>query len=215
MAIHTVIFDMDGTLSDTAVLTFNSLKRLAPKYGLPVPSRQEIQKVMGYANPEFYYRLFPGIPRDALDDLSPVLAGGEMDELASIKEKVLFEGSVELLESLKKKGVRMHIASTGSKKHVHSVTSVTGIAVFFETISCGVPDKTETVREIIGNEDKNGFVYLGDMVKDYIAARENGILSVGACYGYCSRESSEFDLYIGHPVELLDILDFEPAFYIK
>ena len=47
---------------------------------------------------------------------------------------------------------------------------------------------------------------VGDMKKDYDAARANGIISIGACYGYCIKELSEFDFYIHTPLDLLDII---------
>jgi phosphoglycolate phosphatase-like HAD superfamily hydrolase len=61
------------------------------------------------------------------------------------------------------------------------------------------------LRKMI-NGGKNGYIMVGDMKKDYEAARINGIISVGACYGYCEREISEFDLYIETPLDLLQIL---------
>ena len=42
--IHTVIFDLDGTLSDSAILTVEALKRVAPNFGLPVPPVSDIRR---------------------------------------------------------------------------------------------------------------------------------------------------------------------------
>ena len=47
---------------------------------------------------------------------------------------------------------------------------------------------------------------VGDMKKDCEGAAANGILSVGACFGYCIRELAEFDLYIDSPMDLLGIM---------
>ena len=61
------------------------------------------------------------------------------------------------------------------------------------------------LREIL--KGTSGFIMVGDMKKDYEAARANGILSVGACYGYCVRAISDFDYYIDSPLDLLRILE--------
>ena len=62
------------------------------------------------------------------------------------------------------------------------------------------------IRTIIGDHDKSGFMMVGDMMKDSEGAHANGIIAVGACYGYCIRKMADFDLYIDKPEELLDLL---------
>jgi len=83
----------------------------------------------------------------------------------------------------------------------------TGIAGFFDKISCGCPDKTEMLGEMVRDGDKNGYVMVGDMKKDHEGARTNGIVSVGACYGYCRRDLTDFDYYIDSPLDLPDVLN--------
>jgi len=207
--VHTVIFDLDGTISDTVILTMRSLNRYAPGYGLEVPAEENVRASTGYAAAEFYRRMFPGAPQDVIDIAGPVISQGEMEELDVVKEKVLFDGCLEMLERLKGLGVKIYIASTGSRHHVYSIISKSGIENYFDMISCECTEKTGVVREMIGGGDKGGFVFVGDMIIDQVAARENEIVSIGACYGYCDRETADFDLYIDHPLELFDILEFQ------
>jgi phosphoglycolate phosphatase-like HAD superfamily hydrolase len=47
---------------------------------------------------------------------------------------------------------------------------------------------------------------IGDMKKDYEGARANGIVSLGACYGYCREDKTNFDFYISTPSDLLNFL---------
>ena len=206
---HIVIFDMDGTLTDSAVLTMAACSKFAPGLGLPVPSREAVKRATGYPNPEFYYILYPDFSREAVGTLGKLVEQEEHCILRAVRDTLLFKGCRELLADLRKQQVRLCIASTGDNGHVHSILRETGIIDLFDTISCGLPDKTETLRELVRNRDKNGFVMVGDMKKDYEAARANGILSVGACYGYCEKELSDFDLYIDTPQELLRILKFK------
>jgi len=207
--VHTVIFDLDGTLSDTVILTMGALRRIAPGYGFEVPPEEFVRKVTGYAAPEFYRRLFPDAPQDVLDIAGPLISQGEMDELASVKGQILFDGCREMLSRLKDLGVNMYLASTGSRNHVYTIISESGIEDYFASIACGLKDKTETLREMIGGRAPGGFVMVGDMIKDQRAAHDNGITSIGACYGYCDRETAAFDFYIDHPLELFDLLSFQ------
>ena len=204
--IHTVIFDLDGTLSDSAILTIEALKTVAPNCGLPMLSIEDIRLAMGNAIPEFYYILFPDHDRDIVHNAGMLVDQEELRLLPSLSGRLLFDGCRELLERLKEKGIRLCIASTGDKDHVFPIMNETGITRFFDTISCGRPDKAEMRREMTEGSDKKGCVMLGDMKKDCEGARANGIVSVGACYGYCKKEHSDFDYYISAPLELLDIL---------
>jgi len=205
--IHTVIFDLDGTLSDSAILVAIAMASAAPKYGIPVPDSEAIRKAIGYANPEFYYKLFPDIPRDTLLEMGRLVESEELRLLPEISGRLLFKGCRELLTELTARGIRLTIASTGDTDHVFSILRETGITGFFDTVSCGRPDKIEMLREMTGARDKSGYVMVGDMRKDSDGARANGILSVGACYGYCVRELAEFDRYIDSPQELLSVLN--------
>ena len=210
--IHTVIFDLDGTLSDSALLSMEAFRAVLPKQGLPIPSEEAVRRAMGYATPEFYYILFPDLPHDKVYDVGLLVEEEELRILPALGANLLFEGCRELLMRLKESGKRLCIASTGSRDHVFSTLDGIRITDFFDTVSCDRPDKTETLREMIeadnkkGYIDKNGYILVGDMKKDYEAARANGIVSVGACFGYCVRESTNFDFYIDKPLELLKII---------
>lgn len=207
--IHTVIFDLDGTLSDSAVLTMAAFERVAPEQGLPVPSVEAVRKAIGYANPEFYYILFPDFPRDMIYDVGKLVEQEELRILPSVGSRLLFKGCRELLEHLKACCIRLYIASTGDKEHVFSVLSETGILNLFDMVSCGAPDKVKMLRDMTKDGDKSRYVMVGDMKKDSDGAYANGILSVGACYGYCKRESTDFDCYINAPFELLRVLEIQ------
>ena len=204
---HTVIFDLDGTLSDSAVLTIAALKIAAPQFGLPVPAIEAVRRTMGYANPEFYYILFPEAPRETVFEMGQLVEQEELRLLPTVKDKLLFEGCRELLTRLKEHGLRLNIASTGDNDHVFPILKETGIIGLFDKISCGRPDKIEILRKMTDAHDKSGFIMVGDMKKDSDGARANGITSVGACYGYCLREFAEFDYYIDTPKELLHLLN--------
>jgi phosphoglycolate phosphatase len=204
--IKTVIFDLDGTLSDSAILTMNSFKKIAPEFGLPVPTEEAIRRATGYAIPEFYYILFPGFNEELVYKAGLLIEQEELRILPEHSGELLFSGIRELLENLKKKEVRLCVASTGEKNHVLAVLNETGVIDLFNSLSYGRPDKKEMLREIIAGESKDECIMVGDMKKDYEAARANGILSAGALYGYCIRELADFDYYIETPLDLLNIL---------
>ena len=185
-----------------------AIYRLAAEYGWPIPSEEAVKRAMGFETQEYVKRIFPDMEQSALDIMGPILDDGELDELKFVDD-ILFDGCKELLEFLKAAGIRMHIVSTGSKKHVKTILAESGIEKFFDLVSSACSDKREILHEMTMESGVSGTIMVGDMIKDHVAARENGILSVGACYGYCDRHSSGFDLYIDHPLDLLNIFQFK------
>ena len=203
MKIHTVLFDLDGTLSNSSILTVAAFDVIAPQFGLTPPTLEAIQRATGYSNPEFYFRLFPDIPQDKIAHMGSLIEQEELRILSSMSHMLLFPGCLELLNELRSRGIRLYIASTGATDHVYPILRETGIQDYFERIVCHRPDKTDMLREMTKDLDKDGCLMVGDMKKDYEAARANGIMSVGACFGYCRREFTDFDIYIDTPFELL------------
>ena len=204
--IHTVIFDLDGTLSNSALLTIHAFKNIAPIFSLPAPTEEEIRRATGYATPEFYFILFPDHPKEIILKAGTEVELEELKILKSISGKLLFDGCLELLFKLKQMEIRLCIASTGDKDHVLSILNETGIINLFDIVLYGRPDKTEMLKEIIGQSDKDGCIMVGDMKKDYEAARQNNITSIGACFGYCRKDATDFDYYIDSPKQLLSII---------
>jgi len=205
--IHTVIFDLDGTLSDSGILTLAAMEYAAPKFGLPAPAMEDIKKATGYPGPDFYYILYPDYPQDRLREVDRFVEQQEASLLPMVKDSLLFAGCRELISTLKQKGIRLYIASTGAHDHVYGILNATGIIDFFDKIECGRPNKLDMLGEMTADGEKSGYIMVGDMMKDSEGARANGILSVGACYGYCRRELGEFDMYIDTPAELLDVIN--------
>ncbi|MCL2703661.1 MAG: HAD family hydrolase [Defluviitaleaceae bacterium] len=205
--IKNVIFDLDGTLSDSGILTLAAMELAAPRFGLPMPAMDAVRAATGFDNPEFYYILYPDTSREKLREMGQMVEEDELRLLPGVRDRLLFKDARELLNELIARKINLYIASTGDNDHVFSILRETGIRDFFMTVSCGRPDKVKMLGDIIGDGDKSSFIMVGDMKKDSEGARANGILSVGACYGYCKRELGEFDLYINNPMELLDILE--------
>lgn len=202
--IHSVIFDLDGTLSDSAVLTREAMARVLPPLGVPVPGIPAIRAATGIANPEFYRILFPSLPKGDVARVGEAVEAAELALLPALGEALLFPGCRAMLQALRARGIPMHIASTGDTLHVQGLLAHLNIGDFFATVSCHQPDKTEMLAAITGGKP-NGWLMVGDTAKDYEAARANGIPSAGVLFGYGRR--SGFDHYLEAPADLPPLLD--------
>ncbi|MDR2305074.1 MAG: HAD family hydrolase [Treponema sp.] len=217
------IFDMDGTLSDTAKATSIACNEAAKKLGLPPFPVEQVKAAMGYPGLEYYHVLLgnvkpalnigSGIKRSFTQELLLAFQKetdlGEALEIQRIGKGMLFPGVEEILEELKDLEVELYIASTGRPDHINLLLDVTGIRSFFKSICCGRSRKVEMTGEIIrtaGASFSEDWLFVGDRHIDAEAAKGNGILAVGAGYGYCLEEERElFDIIAESPGDLLKL----------
>ena len=202
-----IIFDMDGTLSDTARATLAAIQAVEKKYDLPTITIDNIRSAMGLAGMEFFGHIYPEVPAEKLAPAGDEIDALESEKIAEIGEKILFSGVAEMLESLKKDGYILYIASTGSEHHVEVTLQSSGIKKYFTGISCGKPEKISMVREIINDRNPSEFLMVGDMFKDSEAARGNNIRALGAAFGYLAKDDyGLFDAIIDKPMDVYDYL---------
>jgi beta-phosphoglucomutase len=139
-----VIWDVDGTLVDTAEMHFAAWKRLADELGLPF-TRADFAATFGKRNPEIIGQLF-------WSHCTPA----EVDELGYRKEEyyraaarrgvTLLPGTRALLEGLHAAGFAQAIGSSAPRENVDLIMSLTGTNRFFAaTVACedtqrGKPD---------------------------------------------------------------------------
>ena len=199
-----IIFDMDGTLCDTGKITVGACREAAVQFSLPQLPEEHIIRTIGIATPEFYERLYPQ------EDAAQVAAFGEMVEAMEAERvplagpEILFPGVKEMLLDLREKGFRLYLASTGHAEHVDGVLQTSGIQSLFDSINCGRPAKVGMVNEIIGQGDRSEWAMLGDTHKDLEAARGNGILALGAAFGYCHSSAwADYDQVFHAPQDLV------------
>jgi phosphoglycolate phosphatase len=218
--VQNIIFDMDGTLADTAKVSIKACQEIALSHGLPVRDANIIRGTIGWADPEFYYRLYPEVDKQILHSYACDVARRERELTIHLKENILFPGVLRLINFLKQKNFYMAIASTGSKEHVESTLMASGIYSMFDTIKYGDPEKINSVGYIInklkleresfgisGNILEGSCIIIGDRITDLKAGKGNGIITIAARYGYGTEEEyKEFDFMIDQPLELLDLL---------
>ena len=205
--VKNIIFDMDGTLINTSKITVQACQQAALEFDIPVRQAEKIIGLIGWANCDFFPKLYPEIETELLKKYAESVCEKEIRIMRDLKERLLFPGVIELLETLKLKGYYICIASTGSVKHVEFALRNSNIYSFFDNIKCDQPQKIKMVEEIIKNGPQGSYLIIGDKCKDFEAGSENNIITVAAAYGFGSKEEIEkFDLALSQPLDLLRYL---------
>ncbi len=214
-AISTVLFDLDGTLVDTAPDMVAALERVCAEEGIPAP---------GYADARLHVSQGAiGLVRHAFGELST----GDARRLAErfrdlYAEQVsagsrMFEGMPDLLEAIEQSGRLWGIVTNKPERFTTPLIEALGLA---ERAACVVSGDT-TLRskphplpllyacERLGRNPVH-CVYVGDDLRDVIAGKAAGMLTVAALYGYILEEEQpqdwQADGHIAQPADLLEWL---------
>jgi beta-phosphoglucomutase family hydrolase len=127
-----IIWDVDGTLVDTAELHFQAWARLAGEVGRPF-SREDFAATFGRRNPEIIRYLFRHEFTDA-----EVLEIGERKENyyrgEAEKGVELLPGVRELLSGLHARGVRQAVGSSAPRGNLDLILRITNSRQYFEAI---------------------------------------------------------------------------------
>jgi phosphoglycolate phosphatase len=198
-----VIFDMDGTLVNTAGYTVPACCQASRELNLPVPSDEVIISSIGYSSPEFYRLLLPGLTDDKLEKYGNRVHFLEREMIGLLGEQILFPGVSDLLSYLKSQGVLLFIASTGACEYVNYALETAGVHGFFKLVECGQPRKEAMAIKIRNTSPDSSWVFIGDRFKDAEAARAAGIHSVHA--GWSGQGMGERALF-GESADSLDAL---------
>ena len=184
-----VLFDLDGTLTDSSAGIINSIIYALDKYGISVEDNTVLRKFLGPPLHESFKKFY------GFDDKKAMQATNFYREYFSTKgflENKVYDGISELLQNLNDNGKRLIVAT--SKPQVFTDTIIKHFALdkYFEFVAGsnmdGTRSKKAEVIEYALNKclitDKSNVVMVGDRKHDIIGANAVGIDSIGVEYGY-------------------------------
>ncbi|MDR0747663.1 MAG: HAD-IA family hydrolase [Helicobacteraceae bacterium] len=203
-----VIFDMDGTLTDSRHNIAVSINYARDVKGLPALDEEVICEAINALTFQASRRFYGDEPTE---EDHRIFAEHYANEC--LKNLRLYDGIKELLAALKSRGVSMAVATNATAVFAEKMLTHTGIAGCFKVIlgaDCVInpkpaPDMLLKSLALLNGEAKEAF-FVGDSGKDMIAAKTAGIKSVFVKWGY-GTEDSFADFIIKKPCELLAVLE--------
>lgn len=189
-----VLFDFDGTVTDTGEGILKSLQYSFSAMGHEVPDLSDLKKFIG--PPIHYsYTTFYGISEEDVGDY--IKKYRERYREKGIYECYVYEGMRETIETLRNKGVKIGIASSKPVSLIYDVMNHLGITELFDAVTGVTVDdsnhsgKTFLVldcMEKLGAADKSRVLMVGDRKFDLDGASGAGVDSCGVLFGYGSKE---------------------------
>ncbi len=188
----TILFDLDGTLTDPGQGITNSVAYALQKMGRPVPAREELYRYIGPPLvPSFqtYAGMTEAEARRALGFYREYFAP------RGIFENAVYPGIPALLKALAAAGRQVVLATSKPEPFARQILAHFGLAGYFAFVAGSTLEETRTEkREVIAWALQNtgaaaaGTVMVGDRAYDVAGAAANGIPCIGVLFGYGSAE---------------------------
>jgi phosphoglycolate phosphatase len=186
-----VLFDLDGTLSDSAPGILSSLKAAFADNGVPWVDDATARTLLG---PPFWHSLPPLVGEDRLDAVVDSYRKHYVDGRALFDAR-RYDGMLEVLQTLSQRPVRLAVATSKPEIHAAEIVEFLGLTSFFETIGGdtldgGLDSKALVVGEVLrrlGEPDPATVLMIGDRSHDVLGSAAHGIGCAGVLWGYGSR----------------------------
>ena len=187
----TYLFDLDGTLLDTAQDLTDAVNYTITKYGYPACSYQQVVDATGNGARELIDGCLPaGVPEEEFDKILEEYK--VYYEAHSCIKTAPYEGILSLLEKLQSCGCKVGIVSNKPHGAVVELAAkfFPGIPAFGERVGIPrkpAPDMVYAALAELGAE-KEGAVYVGDSEVDVATAKNAEMPLIAVSWGFRSRE---------------------------
>ncbi len=210
-----VLFDLDGTLADTAPDLAAAVNKMRTDRGLAATPFEQLRPLASAGARGLIGVAFGTTPADAGYD---AMRTEFLDNYAArIAERTrLFEGTQELLKAIEARGMSWGIVTNKPERFTNALVPLIGLG----HAACVVSGDTtphpkphpeplfEAARRI--QLDAGTCWYVGDDLRDIQAGKAAGMPTVAAAWGYCGHtepHSWEADLIADTPASLIALLD--------
>ena len=189
----TVLFDLDGTLTDPGEGITNSVAYALRHYGIEVADRSTLYPFIGPPLTESFMKYFAFSEEQAM---KAVEIYREYFSVKGLFENTPYDGSSAMLSTLQEQGATLIVASSKPEIYVRQILQHFDLLRYFR-FAAGSElnhkriDKHEVIEYALntcGINDRSRCIMVGDRHHDVHGAKKSGIPVIGVTYGYGSRE---------------------------
>lgn len=189
-----ILFDLDGTLSESAPGIRKCIELTLEKLKKPSPDLSDYSKFIGPPLADTFSGLC-GL--NAEDTQKALVIYQEFYKTHGLKENRLYEGIEDLLIKLSGSEAKIAVCSSKQQKPADDVCALLGITKYFDALCGSAPDGSRKEKEevipytvnVLGGKITDKVVMIGDTKFDAKGARLNNIDFIGVNYGYGTYET--------------------------
>ena len=212
-----VLFDLDGTISESALGIRKSLEHTISALGGDMPDLSDYTLYIGPPLLDTFRNLCQFSEEKSREGVEIYRA--YYDENGKIKNK-LYDGIKEVLKILKENNCKIAVCSSKYEKFACEIIEILGVSEYFDAI-CGSTldgsrkDKKDLIPYAVDSlggdfeNEKETVVMLGDTYFDARGARQCGVDFVGVEYGYGDIQQMKdegAEVFAKTPLDIIDLL---------
>ncbi len=213
---HPILFDLDGTLVDTAHDLGAALNIQRERHGLPVLAHEVIRPVASHGSLGLLALGFDLTPADhKFSSMREEYL--KIYEEVLINTPILFEGIAGVLEGIENNGCVWGIVTNKPRRFTEPIVRALHLEQRAAAVICGddaarpkpYPDTLLMACDQIQHQAEN-CIYIGDAARDIEAGIAAGMRTGVALYGYLDvtdqPENWGADFMIQHPDDILTLI---------
>lgn len=186
------LFDLDGTLTDSRPGLYGSFRAALAAIGCGDAADADLAPFLGMPLPMVFRTMRPDV--SAAEIQTGMQAFREHFEREGIYGNILYPGVKDMLLAVRATGRKAWIVTSKPDGQAHRVVALLGIEELVDGVIGASLEETDTKTELVAHAlatarvPASDALMLGDRHYDVTGARENGVLAVGALWGYGSKQ---------------------------
>ena len=207
----TILFDLDGTLTDSGEGIINCAWLALKHFGIALPAKDEMRVFVGPPLRDSFIKF--GVPEESVETAIEIYRSRYVP--TGMFENTPYPGIHAMLAALKDKGYRLYVATAKPESMAIAILEKFELSKYFDIICGASMDDTRDSKDKViayllektgSNEE---YIMVGDTAYDVQGAAVNGIPTIGVAWGYGKVEDMEKAGAIAiaySPAQLFDLL---------
>ncbi|MCB5101404.1 HAD family hydrolase [Streptococcus mutans] len=190
---QTILFDLDGTLTNPALGITNSLAYALEKFNIEVTDKKELYRFIGPPLQDSFENFYHFSKEDSL---KAVDFYRDYFRHKGLYENEVYQGIPDLLERLKDQGKKLLVATSKPEEFARQILKHFELFDYFDLVAGASMDGSRRLKgDVIAYaltsaqvSDLSATIMIGDREHDIIGAKKNGLDAIGVLYGFGNRE---------------------------
>ena len=210
-----IFFDLDGTLTDSALGITRSVQYALKKYGIDENNQSMLNNFVGPPLKDSFMKYY-GFSEDKAQEAIWVYR--EYYEVKGINENFVYDGIEATLKALKDAGKKLYVATSKPEQYAKQILKNFNLLDYFTFVGgatmdeklvekCDIIKYVATANNLL--KEKSDIIMVGDREHDIIGAKKFGVKAIGVLYGYGDLEElngAGTDFIAKTPDELIKII---------
>lgn len=204
--ISTLIFDLDGTISNPSLGIFRCINYALRAHGEPEVSEEQVAAEIGPPLDEAFKKFRPEADQTEIESL--VAKYRERYAEVGYSENLAYPGVLDALQTLSARGVRMGVCTSKRRDFAEKILSMFGVLDYFSFVDggdVGIKKRHQLSALLRTDQIDISAVMIGDRAVDISSAHANGLRSVGVLWGFgdlSELSAAGANIILGHAGEL-------------